>query len=477
MKSIRRWVVLAIGIVVSVSPAWAQADRHELGLRLRALEAAWSEPVDGKARERALPEIQRGVAKFLGFNLGESAKALDEARFRLRSAEPPSAAVRWAESLQMQIGCRLLDSADATVAIELSAFYAVPGEAPAKARIKVTLHDVAGKPLMAAFESPLQALPFRDKLPVAGLPEGDHVLRLEIQADDKPLSTREQRLSIVARRDARLRNLKKGLNELSKDAPRIGLESLRGLLKILEALASGQTLETAYPAARLLAEAEALLKSLADGQEYYGPQRPGEYWLTLPHGRGATPVRLLAPEAVGRNEPRPLVVALHGAGGSENLFFDGYGRGAIVELCRKRGWLLVAPRCPLFAGQVPVAELVEQCGKLYRVDPKKVFLVGHSMGAAQAVGAASLHPDAYAGVAALGGGGAPKASDGLKRVPFFVGVGSEDFALTGSRALSERLKKAEVKEVRFREYAGIEHLTIVQTALPDVFAWFDELAK
>ena len=33
----------------------------------------------------------------------------------------------------------------------------------------------------------------------------------------------------------------------------------------------------------------------------------------------------------------PVVVALHGAGGSENLFFEGYGAGHIVTECRKRG--------------------------------------------------------------------------------------------------------------------------------------------
>lgn len=477
MKASRSWLVL-VGLALSLPPsARAQADRHELGLRLRAMEAAWSEPGDDKARQRALPYIQRAVAGFFGFNLGEAGKWLDQARFQLQAAEAPPAAVRWAESLQLQVDCRFVDAADTALGVHLSAFYPVEGDIPARAKLRLTLCNSSGKVLTPILETPIKALPLKDQLSLEGVVEGDHQLRLEILADDKRLCGREQGLSCAARRDGRLAELKKGQDELPKDAARIGQESVRGLLRILEVLANRQTLETSYPAARLLAEAELALKSLKDGKEYYGQKRPGEFWLTLPTGKGTTPVRLLAPEAVQRGEPLPIVVALHGAGGSENLFFDGYGRGAIVELCRKRGWLLAAPRCPLLAGQVPVAELIEEIARLYPVDRKRVFLVGHSLGAAQAVGAVNLSPERYAGIAALGGGGAPKPSEGLKKVPFFVGVGSEDFALAGSRALSERLAKAEVEKVRLQEYPGIEHLTIVQTALLEVFSWFDQLLK
>jgi len=476
VKASRSWLVV-LGLALSLpSRAHAQADRHELGLRLRAMEAAWSKPADDKARQRALPHIQRAVAGFFGFNLGEAGKWLDQARFQLQAAEPPPAAVRWAESLQLQVDCRFVDAADTALGIHLSAFYPVEGDIPARAKLRLTLCNSAGKVLTPALEAPIKALPLKDKLSLDGVVEGDLQLRLEMFADDKQLCGQVQGVSCATRRDGRLADLKKGQEGLPKDAPRSGQESLRGLLKILEALANRQTLETNYPAARLLSEAEALRQALADGKEYW-QKRPGEFWLTLPTGKGTTPVRLLAPEAVQRGEPLPLVVALHGAGGSENMFFDGYGRGAIVELCRKRGWLLVAPRCPLLAGQVPVAELIEEIAKLYPVDRKRVFLVGHSLGAAQAIGAVNLSPECYAGIAALGGGGAPKPSAGLKKVPFFVGVGNEDFALGGSRSLRERLGKAGVEKVRLQEYPGIEHLTIVQTALPEVFGWFDQLLK
>jgi predicted peptidase len=186
--------------------------------------------------------------------------------------------------------------------------------------------------------------------------------------------------------------------------------------------------------------------------------------------------RIFVPEAAAKGEPLPIVVALHGAGGSENMFFESYGHGAIVERCRERGWLLVAPRSSAFVG-APVSEVVEALAQLYPVDLKRVMLVGHSMGAGQAVAAASRDPRAYAAVAALGGGGSFRPWPTLKPLPFFVGIGSEDFSLRAAKDLAENLKKADVATVTYREYPTIEHLMIVQVALPDVFRFFDENAR
>ena len=158
------------------------------------------------------------------------------------------------------------------------------------------------------------------------------------------------------------------------------------------------------------------------------------------------------------------------------MFFETYGHGRIVDLCRQRGWMLVAPRSGGFGG-TPVAEVVDSLAKVYPIDPKRVFLVGHSMGAAGAVGAAQVDPSRYAAVAALGGGGSVRKVAGIASVPFFVGVGTEDFALRGSRGLVASLKRAGVAAVEAREYPAVEHLAIVQVALDDVFRFFDQHAR
>src|SRR5207253_3401166 len=134
-------------------------------------------------------------------------------------------------------------------------------------------------------------------------------------------------------------------------------------------------------------------------------------------------------------------IALHGAGGSENLFFDGYGRGAIVPLCRQRGWLLVAPRYAGFGRSASLPDLIEAVARLYPVDPRQVFVVGHSMGAALAVTAVQEAPERIAGVAALGGGGTLRKPEAVAGVPFFLGLGTQDdFARRNVPAFHEALK-------------------------------------
>jgi predicted peptidase len=114
---------------------------------------------------------------------------------------------------------------------------------------------------------------------------------------------------------------------------------------------------------------------------------------------------------------------------------------------------------------------------LFPVDRDRIFVVGHSMGAAQALAATRTEPEKLAGVAALGGGGRVRVTDVIRKLPFFVGAGEKDFGLRGARALRRSLDRGRVKTVRYREYANVEHLGIVQVALDEVFAFFDEIAE
>jgi predicted esterase len=139
---------------------------------------------------------------------------------------------------------------------------------------------------------------------------------------------------------------------------------------------------------------------------------------------------------------------------------------------------LLAPRSGgLLGGTAPVAGLVTKLSERFPIDPKRVFLVGHSMGAAQATELAQQHPGTFTAVACLGGGGRVRQPETLVELPVFVGVGSQDFALRGAKALSRALTAAGAKRATFREYPDLEHMLIVREALPDVFAKFDESAR
>ena len=210
---------------------------------------------------------------------------------------------------------------------------------------------------------------------------------------------------------------------------------------------------------------------------YFVPEAEGwaKTHVSFPTGvrKHTTVTRVDIPRAASLKKPVPVVIALHGAGGSENLFVEGYGSGRVVDECRSRGWILIAPRAPGLAAIAPVTQLVDQLATRFPVDKSKVFLVGHSMGAAQVVELCQKHPGDFAGAAALGGGGRVRDTKPFANLPFFIGVGDKDFALPGAKGLKKALKEGGAKKLTYKEYPDLEHMVIVREALPDVFAMFD----
>jgi predicted esterase len=467
---------LTFAVVLIWAPlASAQPERYELGQRLRAFENAWEKQNDAAARKRAIDPLIQATTAFFSFRLGEAGKSLDEARFALESDQPPSPAKRWATALYVTVPQRLLDVRDDKLEFQVGSLYQVNAEAPAKFEIRPRLITADGKRVIAQI-SPSRPLDesSKDVLVWKDAPVGDHRLRVEFVVDGVVLSATEQTVSLVEDLRNRLKTLK-GLPH--EDAYRhIEGQTFGELRKLVQSLADGKTLETDYPAARLLAEAEALPEAIRRGENYYAWPKAGQFWLRIAAGGNKETVRIFVPEKLAKDHPVPLVIALHGAGGSENMFFEGYGAGKIVRLCKDRGWILVAPRLSAFAAPVKTETLVAELANRWPIDSKRVFLVGHSMGAMQALQTALRIPDKVAGVAALGGGQKVDAEP-LVNLPIFVGVGERDFLLRNVKTLHNCLTAADVKSLVYREYPDLEHLVIVQQALPDVFTFFDGIVK
>jgi len=453
----------------------AQSQRYELGRRLRVFEEQWEKLPGDDGRKRCQPPLSKAVTAFFTARFGEAGRSLDEARYALEDAKPTEAR-RWAESLAFFPGGRFFESTQREIAWELKPFYDVPRPGKVEFAIRVVL-VVDGKDLFEQ-KAAIEDLPLKGKLAVKDVKEGDHQLRYEILLVKKPLASGTMQISIANKLTDRLAQLKKdtaqGEGELATERA-----TAQSLVRLLGKLKQGESEETDYPAARLLREVESLCQSVSEKKKFYTRERTGQHWLSLvvkPDPRAeetVVPLRVLVPAKWNEKSPPPLVVALHGAGGSENMFFEGYGNGKIVRLCQERGWMLVAPRVGL---RLPLAAVLDELHTRYPFERTKVFLLGHSMGAATAVQAVGLEPTRYAGVVALGGSGTVKASDDLKKVPFYIGVGAQDFALTGARNLKDRLEKAGVTSVTLQELADVEHLGIVQQSLPTAFQFFDKIA-
>ncbi len=462
-----RTLAVFVAILAAAGPAAAQAERYELGRRLRAYEAAW-ELAHPDARVKSYAELPKVTAQFFGLKLGEAGRTLDQARRVLNNANVP-APVAWAESLFLDPEARLIDAARPGLTVAVKSFYAVKGGAPDGATCRVTLGD--GTPVV----SDLAKLPAKLTVPLPKVAGGgaDNFLTLEVLANGVVLSHCRVTVSVVPDLAARLAVLPK------LDAATIEAATLRDRAESLRRLADGSAFDTDIPAAELLAEAEAMAKLPADGS-YFAAVRAGQFRLSVPIKLGSgkfttAPLRLLVPARLDAAKPVPLVVALHGAGGSEDLYFEGYGAGRIVAECEKRGWLLVAPRGGLF-GAPAVEEIVAALAAHYPIDPKRVFLVGHSMGAGQVAELAQRSPGKYRGLGLLGGAARVRDAKAFADLPLFLAVGTKDpLALTGMRTLNKTLTAGGATRLTYREYPEAEHLVIVREALPDLFEQWDAL--
>lgn len=469
----RRWLLLCFTVFVSSPSALAQPERYDAGRRLIAFEQAWDKQLDSAARKRSIPYMKTALSNFFANKYGEASRYLDAARNALASSDPPDACVAWAESLSFRPEMRLVEPTDGEIKLGIKQLYNLDAEFPGRLRLSVRL---LGKDNAAQLHSEEpRTLPPDIAFGLKGVPEGDHRVEVSLTAAEQLLTKFGYQLSVVKNRDQRLFALRMAVEKLPTEGLTTEQRTLMAHTSVLVRLAGHAALETDYPAHRLLVEAEALAALPADSK-YFDASKTGQYWMTLSTAKGEAPIRVFVPAQAKEGKPLPIVVAMHGAGGTENMFFDAYGHGEVVRQCEKRGWLLVAPRAN-FIGSAPIAAIVDELAKRYPVDMRHVFLVGHSMGAGQVMSLAQQSPERWAGVAALGGSSRVAKTVAFQQVPLFLGCGTEDFALPGARAAAKTLIEAGAKNFVCKEYSDIEHILIVQVALPDVFQWYESLAS
>lgn len=184
--------------------------------------------------------------------------------------------------------------------------------------------------------------------------------------------------------------------------------------------------------------------------------------------QGNTVLRAVFPP--GYEPGDPVVVAVHGAGGSENLFMDGYGNGIAVKLASERGWGFVAPRL----GQTAVADCLDWIEAVHGQRPSQVFLMGHSAGGAILSATPETEPRASAiAYFAPAGNRIPAWQEDL---PLFLAVGEREMMMlvSGFNRMADQVR--ERGNATVRRYPNTEHLMIVAEAMADAYGIFDQAA-
>lgn len=507
-------VTIVFGWLLSAqSTAVAQIERLELGRRLQRFEIAW-ETATAEQRAASARPMQTAVSSFFALQLKSAAQKLDEAWLLVR--DRPTA--DWQRKLipyYLSINPLIVDHAERCLAVSLKPFYKPSAELTNDYRVKLQLINQQHE-IVKTHDSTIVLLSEGIQLPMESFPEGDYRLRATIFDGPASFELIDVGVSLIENFEDRIDRLR----EIATDGDQPLSDSVRATVRsyadLLAELEKDNSQEIDYPAARILGLAEALANQPQQASQIL-QQHASQHdtWLTLRQKRRQVPLRVRAPKGfktvsktgsstvshsqspdssdsdqqeIDTNQTPthdspslPVLILLHGAGGSENMFFETYGAGRAVQLGLERNWLVVAPRqgSGLGVGGLgfDTPEIVDSLAEFFPVDRNRVYLIGHSMGAGQVIRQATQYPDFPAAVAAIGGGSGVRNAATVAQIPWFVSAGELDFGLRGARALKGSLESVNAPHVQYQVYPNIEHMVIVQASLDDVFAFFDQWPK
>ncbi len=212
------------------------------------------------------------------------------------------------------------------------------------------------------------------------------------------------------------------------------------------------------------------LQQLMSGADPYA-NRSGSLWRVLRTASRLIPLRTHVPVAVARGKAAaPLLIAIHGVGGDENMFPDALGAGRLIELADQHGIVVAIPNGDQFTTPEDFDRLIEQMSLQAPIDKQRIWVVGHSRGAGQALALARARANQIAGVVAIAGLGRMTADVPMPPVLAVLGELDPIAAPVRLMPLAEQAKAGGVN-VEARVLPQLGHTTVVSAALPDAVRW------
>ncbi len=204
------------------------------------------------------------------------------------------------------------------------------------------------------------------------------------------------------------------------------------------------------------------------------------YLLFLPKGYDAT-----------ADKCWPLILFLHGAGerGTNVWQVDIHGPAKYIADHPDFPFILVSPQCPaeqIWSNDILLALLDEICAT-HKVDPQRIYLTGLSMGGYGTWSLALSHPERFAAVAPICGGGevirvllaqhgfsTPQKREALKNLPVWAIHGGKDTVVppAESERIVQALKDFGASEVKLTIYPEATHNSWARTySNPEFYQW------
>jgi predicted peptidase len=176
-------------------------------------------------------------------------------------------------------------------------------------------------------------------------------------------------------------------------------------------------------------------------------------------------------------EAWPLIVFLHGAGecGDDLELVKRHGPPKLIEAGRDLPFLVLAPQSRRGGWDVAALErLLEATLAGERADPDRVYLTGISMGGFGTWAWAAAHPERFAAIAPICGGGRPEWAGRLKGLPIWNFHGAKDRIVPPdySEVMVEALRRVGA-DIRYTLYPDADHDSWTVTyENPELYAWF-----
>lgn len=175
----------------------------------------------------------------------------------------------------------------------------------------------------------------------------------------------------------------------------------------------------------------------------------------------------------------PLILFLHGAGekGNNLKFLMRHGIPKIAEENEDFPFIAVSPQCPVSSNW---NELTNELDELFneillnnRIDLNRIYLTGISMGGFGTWDYATKHPDRFAAIVPICGGGNPALAIRIKDIPIWVFHGANDniVPINYSEEMVKKLEEFNSK-VKFTVYPDAGHDSWTETYNnPNLYKW------
>jgi poly(3-hydroxybutyrate) depolymerase len=502
-------VALACAIGAHQAPAQPSLEMAQLQLRYRVLRRATKLDAEREAELRKLEEgmLEARAGGWLGLAYRDLSQGL-----ALLESKPWGPTEEFAASLRLTTDMTVNDPTHPLIA-RIGQYYPAQPEGNAQLSAHVFLANLsgllrpgarqqAGKPVaeFTGFPSDLMFEPFRFIVYLDDVKDGDYQLQVEVRDGQNLI----QRLNIPL-------HLVRGLDTKRADIER-RLEAVKGFEEVKPSIFFpfdqartvnlGRTSVAGYDFAAGIARAEELLAGVESGKDPFAGETGNlERHYFFQEADEIMPYRLYVPRSYDGSKAYPLIVALHGLGGTEATMFQ-QGNGGLPKLAEEHGYLVVSPlgyRRNGGYGRIPtnyvadsattrmsrlseqdVINVLDRVRDRYRVDPSRIYLMGHSMGGNGTWTLGTKYAQVWAALAPIASGGiapdsVPLAKLKANNIAVMVVHGDSDRTapVESSRAMVAELEKLGVPH----EYVEVRrgtHVDVVGPNLARIVAFFDQ---